>query len=551
MEVNFYIGGVLVSPPLNWTALELKSVFNPRVFNQAELLQDEFIFINDAAIKIRAELESQFGAAQGIPLRIDVVDDGSIQVFDGYISTSLGLEVVNPVKVKCKVRSKIDADDLNNRINSATFELLLQRGIITKADFENVELIRVKTDISNDLLQVAILSYLFYNELKNYRRAVIDAIQAWANVNPVNPATIGTAVEKTAYAILALAAGYFQLKALYDAIGEIIPEGRNRNAITFKKGLEKAFEYAGLGFNTSIEDLDKMLYIPTHILDEDLNKAGTPSSNEAGYILGNFVNIALDITNARVQIIDGIVQMHTENSVFWQTGDKYKHADILDEAFSYNVSELDSTFILSYTTDSTNAWNLKRYKGTAYEVNYSPEFQRDDRSNELKGLREVKIPMAKANHFIDNNGFISTLIDVVTVLRNILGLFGGTGLKLFTKPAASTVMVSDLYYSVPILAYKGATVRNELEKIGAKAIYERYYKGLEFDQKILINGNKSPFKLKDWNKININSKFTLSNGDEVEMTDINWKMAKDEATPNYFKREQYTTNIVKTEYEPE
>jgi len=551
LVVNFYISGVLVSNPENWEALEMQSIFNPKIFNQASLMQDEFIFVNDAAVKIIEELKGQFGAAQGIPIRIEIEDETTLEVYDGYISTKKGVEIVSPVKVKCKVRSSVEVDDLNDRLNSATFDLLIEKGIITKSDYENVELVRVKLDIANDILQLTILIQLFSDKVQEYVQAVKAAVQAWSDIDPLNPATIATAIERTIYAVAFLAIAYVQLKGIYDAFGRIIPQARNRNAITFKKGLEKAFQYAGLGFETSITDFDNMFYIPTHFLDEDLKKAGTPSSSEAGYVLGNFVNIAMNLTNARVRVVNDVVQMHTESSVYWQNGDKYKQKDILNEAFSYNVPDLKSTFLMSYQTDSSNSWSLKKYKGTAYEVTYTPERERDERSNELSGLEEVRIPMAKANHFVDNNGFISILLDVATVLRNVLGLFGGSGLQLFTKPASATVMVSDLYYSIPILAYRGATYRNEYELLAAKSLYLRYYNGSEFSQRTLVQGNGVEFKLKDWNKVNENSKFSLADGTEAEMSEVNWKMGKDIGTPNYFIREDYTTNIIKSEHEPD
>jgi hypothetical protein len=542
----------LVDAPQNWRSIQMQSTFNPRVFNQANLQTDEFIFVNQAAKTIIAELDSTFGVAQAIPIEIQMVDGDTLEIFKGFIDTANDFEIVSPVKVKCKLFTISSIDQLNQRLASITWDLLWSRGDVVKADFVNVELIRCKTDITNDVIQLGIMIYIFQNEFQTYIDKINEARWAWQDLDPFNPATIGSAVEKTLIALLYIGVGFIKLRALYIIFGRIIPTGMNRSAITFKRGLEIIYKTVGLTFNTSIEDLDKFIFVPTHRLDEDIKKAGIPSSNDSGYILSDFIKIATDLTNARVQIINGVVQMHSEDSNFWGSSDLYNMADVLAENFSYNVDDLPSTFILSYTPDISDEWTISKYLGTAFEVSYTPLRNRDERSNLIKGFKEIRLPMAKANHFVDNNGFISLLIDVYTNINNLFGLFGGTGLKLITKPADATIICSNQFFSVPKLAYKNATKRNEYEKTSARAIYNKFYHGLEFSQRKLFKGNRVPFKLNDWQKIVKNSTFVLADGTNAEMRSINWEVANDVATPEYYVNSPYLKeNIQRIEHEPQ
>lgn len=414
-----------------------------------------------------------------------------------------------------------------------TLELLKDKGFFTDSDivFHPYVVENRKTLLE----KIVILQELFMTI-----KALADEVFKFIN-NAADLISAGSPI-----AIINLGIGVVQIIAitnqLIDTITEIFeaffPGIRFHTSFKLKNFITKACSYLGyeVDFGTWDEDI---VIIPPKGDEEGLLIPEFPSLglddvelNNFSYNLADAFRDAIKFCNGELAIIDNTVHCRPKKDPYWLSLGSYVLPNILieqspfvDNGFSsLNRDELRAATILRYEKDDSDYWTLRKFaddfNGDRLAVaTVFPEITVNPKRNNVKGIRNVdfgyslvtrkgsidelldqytKVQDAfnsgaeKFNLDLELNDIIKSALEAVVdipVLGNISNFITGREGALrvenffFDKPKVSILEVVNGKERIP---------EDFNEKIGAKAIYNKYY---TYDS--LVPGVRNPSDLAD------------------------------------------------------
>jgi len=583
MSSSVILNGKTVSVPKDFFDVGVKASFGEDI--QANLTTEEFTFILDAYEAIVEWVNDGrsggVGIFEGIPLVITNTNGtANVSVFKGIIDLQAGTTIQENLKqVQVRIRQNDSLNSLDQLLEPLDYGYLKSLGVISSSDYVNVDYVVNKIDNGLETITTFVTIYLLSKQLADTIKeigetiAIISGISASGITGPVGGTiyAVAVAVLQIAYAVTLLV---LIVDFGIDLFNVLVQPQRTHRGVPLRTLLSKACEYIGYNFETTIEDLENLVYLPSNQnvdefgLKNVFSKVGTitegiPNPGDTGYTCPEMFQICRDLFDARFAIVGNTVQFHAENSPYWITQSGWEKPNVLRDvagrSYRYNTDEIKGSILIQFQTDIADEYTIKNYQGTAFQILTDAKAVSNAANKTIKNLDRVDIPLALGSRKENLNGFEQGLTSIANLFDEIAGVFGGRpNLARRIKNKVGVLEVSNNNHTVPKLLWMsgGRLPSNHRTLFSAKTLWGKYHNYKSFvsnnfgRQRRFVENEVIPFGLNDFVTLLNNSYFRDENGRVGKIVDLEWNMSKDFATISYWLQEIYTNNLQETFIEP-
>lgn len=593
-ELTFILNGKQVSPPIQWQDIKLIAAWiNENGLDNVKpaIASEAFNWERDAAEELQRHISTGLTGGAGIfskpTLQIKASDSsGSDTVFDGHIDFTKDLRILRENRVECGVSRPEDLEVINKRLQAITYGYLYDKGEITKSDFTKIEYLVIHEGDYQNLIYLGISAFILTKELLTAIDHVRDAfaetikivsLTPFINLAPLVAAETRKLLFRKIIAIAYLAAIIIAIVKLLNVIfGYIIPLPRKYYGMTLRKLLTKALSHIGLTLDSNIEELDRIVYLPSRSMLSELgitekdsfinlqrNLGGIPKLQDQGYSCAEMFSLAIEMFNGFVKVENGVCHLYPEGDNFWVKAGTYKMPDVLLEQpyeKKYNLDEAFNTKIFSFRTDTQDTWTIKNFTGTNIEVLTESTIGIPLNQKTLTGLYEKRWPVALANRRSILGEYERVLLNYAKDIDNGFKSLTGKATKYAERITSllSTMVVSTKHWSVPKVVYvnsSGGIPVNNREMLSARKLYTKFWSYRSFaapytGQKIMYDSVKIPFGLTEWLTLTNNAYFTTADGRTGKFTSLEWVMGQNYAIASFWIQEVYIKTVKETLIEP-
>lgn len=583
MSSMVILNGKQVAVPKDFFDVGVKASFGENI--QANLTTEEFTFVLDAYKEILEWINGGrnggVGIFEGMPISILTSNaQQSLSVFKGILNLQKEHTIQERLgQVTTTLRQDNSLNQLDELLEPLDYGYLESLGVITSSDYVNVDYVIDEIDNTLKTIFAFVTIYLLSKQLADSIKSISETAATVAGlISSSLTGSVGATVYAIASGVLEVAYASSLLVLILnfgiDLFNVLVQPLRTHQAILLKTLLVKACEYIGYTFETSIDDLDYHVYLPSNQnVDEFGAKSiitrigriekGIPNPADPGYTCPELFQIARNLYNARFAIVGNTVQFHTEKAPYWikQSGYRKPGAirDRSQEAYRHNTDEVRASILISFSTDLIDEYTIANYRGTTYQVLTDAKTVRVPQNKTIRNLDRVNIPLALGDRKEKLNAFETTLSGLAGLFDTVAGIFGGN--PEFAKKIKNKVgvlRVSANNHSVPKLLYMrdGRIPSNHRDLLSAKVLWEKYHDEKSFvqnnyrRQRRYVEGEVIPFGLNDFVKLLDNSYFRDEDGQVGKITEMEWNMSRDFATISYWVQDIYTTNLKETFIEP-
>jgi len=583
MSSNITLDGKTVAIPKDFFDVGVKASFGENI--QGNLTTEEFTFILDGYQTIidwiNAGRTGGVGIFEGIPLTISNSNGANnATVFRGIVDLQAGTHIQENLKqVQVRLRQDESLNQLSELLEPLDYGYLRELKVITSSDYINVDYVVNKTDSGLETITTLITIYLLSKQLIDTIKDIVSAIATVAGIAASGiTGPVGAVIYAIAVAIVQIVYAAALLILIIDfgkdLLNTLVQPKRTHKGILLKTLLQKACEQIGFTLETTIEDLDKLVYLPSNRNVDDfgfknvLKKAGVitegiPNAGDIGYTCSEMFQIARDTFNARFALVGNTVQFHTESSDYWISQSGWEkpsvRKNVAEASSRYNTDEIKGSILISFTTDIVDEYTIKNFKGTSYQVLTDAKAVGNAANKTIKQLDRVGIPFALATRKNKLTPFENALVPLANLFDNVSGVFGkNPNLVGKIKSKVGVLQVSNNNHSIAKLIWLsgGRIPSNHRDLFSAKTLWDKYHSEKSFiqnnfgRQRKYIESETIPFGLSDFVTLLNNSYFRDENGTEGKVVDIEWNMNRDFATISYWLQEIYTNNLQETFIEP-
>lgn len=591
----FELAGVECDPPENWRDIKLKMYFQ-QDSAQADIDIDSFILVNEAN-QLCLDHRDAGRMTEGVPFRLTFQDPHATTsiVKTGYLNLMDSWQIISPVMCKAKVVFHGTANHINTRIEGLTFELLRQRGRFpNKTDYAAVPYLVIEEFDGAKFAALEITLLLTGLEIaKLVKELTNELLQMIALITGGFPGTgqVAAVIAALGQLLLNVAYGAILLNAFKDLgfkfIDKIYPATKTAYGLYYRRALTAMFTELGYTFQSPISDLDTHCYLPSKPPDSDRKNNGIPNPQDPGYGCGDMLDICQKKFNAKLKIDENAktVWLLSENDPLWLQGNPYVMPDILREGKEYNTDDAINTLIISYVGDASDYWTQKEYKGRSYERTTSPITTGTADNITVKGLTEIRIPLALGARKADLTELEAKLLFVAQQIDGLVNQYGQNILSFGARmnqqgPGANTgvsqqilkhflagnlaslvlnrtnmLKVGSDFWEVPkdIYLVNGFIPADHRDHLSAKACYDNYYSFRSLvannfaGQKALYKDQVIPFTQENFLQVGGNKYFQLANGKTGEFLGVlEWAFGEDTATASWAEQETWCPNFKET-----
>jgi hypothetical protein len=512
-----------------------------------------------------------------MPFQLTLFNNQPIQEnFKAFIDFTNGYQdLPEDGKVNIGIIPNFSLDNFFEQIEGTTFGYLQEIGAITLADYIKVDYVVEKKFNLIEFLISSIILYLMIKELQESIRRTGEAISIASGIFSAGfTGSVGQAIYLVANAIIQIIYTSIILIAVVSLattlLETLLPKKRTHKAIKLKTALERVCQNFGYSFVTDIPQLENVVYLPSNPnLDDSTlgglisftkgTPVGIPYIGDYGYRCSEMFELAKNLFNAKIAIINGVVEFRSKNSTFWIQQSTWNLPDVLLENLQYNTDEIKPERILSFETDLNDEWTIDNYKGTAYEIRTSPKTVVRKRAVLLKGIEEINFNTCLGNRKDELNPLEKFLSEVAGFIDKTTGVLGGgTNFKSKITSKIGVLKVTNNWHSIPKLLYLdgGRIPLNHRDLWNSEILYNQYHSEKSFvlnnwkGQKKVYKSVRVPFGFEDYKQLTTNSYF-LFKGKQAKIVKFVWTIGKDFAEIDFWVREPYTFNLKETYINPE
>lgn len=595
------LNGEFVETPRNWQDFSVLATYDNSSV-QANVTTTQLEFVNNEAQKIIEWFEAGLnptttanGCFQGMPIELSITEaTQKINAFTGIIDFTDEFEITNSVNTKVKLKSLTGLNILDEQLEGVSFALLAQKGVFTNAD--NVAIPYIEDHDYSDL-EVAVMSLTFFILTKELIDLVFKLVSVIAETSGGIFGIAVTIIQGIALAAYGVALVVQLIKLIQELYNTVFPIKRYFNGMPIKTILTKVADFFGLNFKSSITELDSYVFLPSQ--DErgktnfDNSISGLPSVRDEGYIVSRFFAIVKDMFYAKWVVNgDDLYLEPLKNEDFWfgTTFSQYEMPSKLIEYRKYNINELKSRELISFSTDPNETFTYKNFDGTNVEIKSNQGVQATvgtalsgvniteaSRVELLKGANDVRIPWAlgtRKGTLTPVEELFSSVYNIYNSVSNfikgIINKFGGNLQtvnfnpielrKEFLKVSQSEFGVAKILNTRTVSGEKllGDDYRTGLN---AEYLWDNFHKEKSFKEGANPNGSPNQWRLftdevfdfsfEDFVKLTNNAYFYAnvpqSNGTIVQKKakaeKLEWNFGRNQAKITYRVREVYNNNI--------
>lgn len=583
MNSSVILNGKKVTIPKGFFDVGVKASFGENI--QASLTTEDFTFVLDAYQEIINWINNGraggVGIFEGIPISVATSNSSLNQtVFKGIVDLQAGANIQERLgQVQARLRQDNSLDQLSELLEPLDYGYLRDLGVITSSDYVNVDYVVNKPDKTLETITTFITIYLLSKQLADTIKeigetiATISGISASSVTGPVGATiySIAVAVLQTAYAVTLLV---LIVDFGTDLFNLLVQPQRTHKGIALKTLLEKACEYIGYQFETTVADLENLVYLPSNRnVDEFGAKGifstvatideGIPGVTDFGYTCTELFQVCRELFNARFAIVGNVVQFHTEASPYWISQSGWEkpaiQRNIAQSSYRYNTDEIKSSIFINFQTDILDEYTIKNFRGTSYQVLTDAKAVNKSINKTIKNIDRVDIPLALGNRKDSLTPFENSLASLANLFDSLAGVFGGSpNLAQKIKNKVGVLEVAANNHSVPKLLWMQGNrlPSNHRTLFSAKTLWEKYHSEKSFvrngfrRQRRIIEDETIPFGLSDFVTLLNNAYFKDAEGRQGKIISIEWNFSKDTANISYWVEQPYTNNLKETFIEP-
>lgn len=524
-----------------------------------------------------------------------------IEVSDGVIS--FPFRFICDYKTEYKLVSE----------NTTRVALKLDKSIQSLIDLNGADITMSYLEYLGELTSV---DYVNHPYVVENRKTILERIQLVASLGFVLKATFDevfkiiaiasdlptlgglTALVNLGLQIANIVQLSLQISNLIKQINEnFFPPIRYHSAIELKTFITKACEYLGytVEYGTWLEN---PVLIPSkndEIGNKEPNTTDTQSGilkvDDYGHSLDESFEIAKQMANVDLAIIGDVVHCRPKSDPFWLDTSGYVMPDVLvenDPLYSggetrFNREELKAATTIEYITDDSDYWTIQKLADDSNGDRISttlvvPETIVNKKNVNIGGFDTVTIPYALAVRKSTINDLVEYFTNVINsfekfaerieerwgsvedILESAVPDVGETFSFNFKRDGA--LKVENHFFSTPKISILESTNRglripeNFNSKIGAKAIYNKYYKWNSLvsgvrnpdnpeytNGKLIYEGVRIPFNLTNFNTILDKGYFLTSDGKKGKFIKANWNVNGDFLNCDYWIQNNWCSNI--------
>ncbi len=336
--MKHYLNNVEISPR-NRDEIGVITDFtgSPDILN---LTTDSIILPREANDIIKQHIAS-VGIFEGIPYRVEL--EGNITI-DYYVDL-LDQIKVRLHEVEIKLKKRLGRNNLKERADSTSFELMLAKGV--NLGFKNIPYFVIKDNQVETAITLFIAIYVMTKELiqaiKDTADAIAELIEASTPIPGLSPAgpTISYNVGAIVKAGLKATAQLIYTAALLLAVIQLatqmftllFPPKRRLLGCNFRDIMQKGCAYLGYTFQSDLltqqpfwhivpvpltKDRKGIFDIIPDALTSPFNK-GVPSSSDTTPTFGLFIEALETMFNARLIVNNGVVRIERRDWLYNQT----------------------------------------------------------------------------------------------------------------------------------------------------------------------------------------------------------------------------------------
>ena len=514
---------------------------------------------------------------KGLPIQIRAVNSSSnVEVLDAYINLPKLHEIIQDGQLRVGISLKDNKANLNERLESITWDLLVDKGVVNSSSYSSVDYVVEKTDNALELVILTVTLYIMTKELIESITETIDLTNKTVTgsiptVGIPPSVTIGAII----YAVLSIILNILYIALILIAIINmgiklfelLVQPKRTHKMMNFRRGCEILATYLGYTFYSTIPELDRYNYLPSNIEMDDIDltigsinfpkgvNKGIPKSGDYGYTGLEWFDIMQTMFEAKITIDNGILIMLPKSDPYWLQNSTYVLPDIDIEKYTNNANELVFSRLIKYETDPiADEYTLSNFTGTNYQVltNDTSLTQGAD-DNFIKKHETISLKMALGTRKDRLNAFESTLKNIGGIIDNITGIFGGgTSLAQRVQNRIGVLKVGTNNFTKAKMIYLAADGKmpiNHRDLSSAKYLYNNYIKWKSFvlnsneRQRAVYELENIPFGLEDFNKIVRSGVAKLHDGTDIKILNAEWNILEDTAKMTFDKKDVYAPNL--------
>lgn len=576
-RLRFSINNQVVDAPREWEDIEINASFDNDSI-QSNITTDSFTFVNNEAKTIRNWIDNG-NIFKGLPFKIDTYNiNQSKLTYEGFINCANNVEIFDDRTVKANIQLEEGLNTLNDRLEGLTLSYLYAENIITDSDFAIVEYVVEKDNNITDIISNLILGYILVTQLKAQVQSTATSIaNAVAHVTGGISGSVAGTIFSIAIALIEITYTAFMVSAIIkiglDTFNMLLPIVRKHRVLNLRVGLTKISNYLGYSFNSDIDLLEPLYYLPSNNQTDEINiltglidfpkgtKTGIPNARDYGHTALEFFNLCKTMFQAKIQVKNGVLNFFSENSTFWQSTSTYVLPNVLKPIKRYNTDELIFSKLLKFRTDEiADEWTLKNYKGTEYAIITDDPTISNQNQKFIKNHETINFNVALGNRKDKLNSLENSLKTLGKIVDNTINFFGGNSdLEGKIKNRIGLLRIGTNNHTVPKIIYlNGSKIpSNHRSLFSAKILYDKYinYRSFVLNnfgyQKAIYEVENLPFGFEDFLNTIENSIFTDDNGNVGKFRELNWLIARDNVNATIEINEVYCKNLVETYIEQE
>ena len=340
------------------------------------------------------------------------------------------------------------------------------------------------------------------------------------------------------------------------------PPQRTHKGVTLRRLVEVALDYAGYSLTSPIEELDRLVYVPSNVSFDEPNflgfvktprgtRKGIPNQNDYGYNCAEILKLCLDMFQAKIAIEGKVVQLRAKNDNYWRTTANYSKPSVLKTTKEYNTEDLKPSQLFEFEVDTLDENTIENYQGTTMEVRTELKNISSQENVLLKGYNSTSYNVALGSRKNELNPFENIMKTAAGIVDDITAIFGSrTRFASSIQSRVGMLVQSSNETSLPKLLWMEGNKlpKNHREKFSAETLYDKYQNQSSFvlnnfgGQKEVYKNEKIPFGLDDFMKV-LNNGYFNEDGIEAGILKFEWIVNDDFAVMDYFLKKPYTKNL--------
>lgn len=576
-RLRYYLNSTPSHAPEDIESTEIIADFSEENV-QANITANAWTFYGEDAAIIRT-WKDDGKIYDGLPFKIEAYNNlNNVVGFDGLLDLTDNYQDNWNDSRRVTVNMK-KAEGLNiffDQLGSLSFAYLESKGVFTLNDYQDCDyVVEKKINLIEEMMNGIIL-FLMLTELIDQIKEIAEEVEnliahaTGGATGSVAATLLGVAkiAIKTAYALSILVVILDLAKQLFETFS---PPLRTHKTLNLRVAMTKVCDYLGYGFNSEIDELDTMYYLPSNpqLEQPDLQnfltyevgtQTGLPHTQDAQYQCSAFFELMKKMFNGKFAISGGVCQFHPKGHQYWVKTSTYTMPQVKPKTLTTNASDLSADKILTFNYDLTDEYTVDNYTGTTYEIRTSLITQQAAKNNLLKGFEEINFEVCLGSQKTELTTAEIKLQKTGKVIDKVVASFNGSShyYNYVKNNKIGVLKQTANWHALPkILKLTGRKLAADYRNtFSAKTLYQNYFTFDSFvlsnfgGQKEVFNEVRIPFGMNDFIELVDNSYFQDSQNRTGKIMSIKWNIMSDTATVNYWVKQVYTTNLRETYIEP-